>query len=437
MAKELLEEREALFQMICSLRSEDIQKVVSYVSFLRFVDVYKDKAMADLLKIELAKDDSPKIALNDSPQDTVDEFLPPSLPVEDVSVFDDMKAEPMEPEAVKPYEPVEPIIEPFIEDVHRYKKLKEELLHKIEVEDESIFQKNEDSTAQQTHKEEPPRYEFMSDPMHLEPEEDTSNKELDKDSMSGKFYGPMGSEIKAKPDVPIFAPYSSGFNRDDEHFYTPVRSDYFDSGERPTPNKKPEPKMEPQTVEALSLETSPKEIFIQDEPMLEPAQPENIQSDLTEENSSVDEEPFLQETTSVQDSHGQKLRQVVKSLRLGFADVAYLFQISLPMARTLFTGVTMGPEEEMQLQYLLEVAERVEEIGISRFDQESRRPMPNGEFFMEKLKNREISEENLKSIQKAAERTEELRRKFKGATKPFHDMQNAIGLYATPLHCEG
>ena len=53
------------------------------------------------------------------------------------------------------------------------------------------------------------------------------------------------------------------------------------------------------------------------------------------------------------------------------------------------------------------------------------------------MKDRGVTDESLKILKETAERSEELRRKFKGATKPFHAMQNAIGLYATPLHCEG
>ena len=129
--------------------------------------------------------------------------------------------------------------------------------------------------------------------------------------------------------------------------------------------------------------------------------------------------------------------RIVKSLHLSFADMAFLFHVSSSMVQTWFAGDALHAGEEMQLQYMAEVAERVEGMDIPRLDQAIRHPMPDGEFFLEKLKDRKVTDEDLKTLRETAERYEELRRKFKGATKPFHDMQNAIGLYATPLHCEG
>ena len=104
MTKDLSEDREALYQMICSLKGEDVQKVVSYVSFLRFVDVYRDKAMADLLKIELAKNDYPKAALDDSHNDADGTYLSPRLQFprhEDESAEEDA-SDAAKPEAGKP-----------------------------------------------------------------------------------------------------------------------------------------------------------------------------------------------------------------------------------------------------------------------------------------------------------------------------------------------
>ena len=264
MAKVLSEEHEALYQMICSLKSEDIHKVVSYVSFLRFVDVYKDKAMADLLKIEIAKSDQPRDELDASPGSAVDAHI----------------------------------------------------------------------------------------------------------------LSPLGllNEDEVTPDV----------------------------------------------VDSLPLATPQDEFLPIDESVPEPAKPSEEISVAIAQVSSV-----------------QRLRLVVKRLHLNFTDVAFLFQISLPTARMWYSGaMSFGAEEEMQLKYFLEVSERVENMDIPRFDQVMRYPMPDGELFLEKLKDRKITDENFKTLQEAAERTEELRRKFKGATKPFHSMQNAIGLYATPLHCE-
>jgi len=351
MENNLSEEREALHQMICALKSDDIQKVISYVSFLRFVDVCKDKTMTDLLKMELAKGDLPKPAPQDSPHDTVDSYVPPPLEFS----YNTPVPDALTPEAVKPEftEPVlEPVIEQFIEDAPRYKKLDDE------------------------------------------------------------FYESLKYEIAAPPEEPVAADDTPVFFEDSESFYAPVRSDYFNS------NKKP----------------GPSESFFFDESVPEPIQPEPTRSESIFEDSGHGEEPFLQTTPLSQEPSVQKLKRVVKSLRLNFADVAFLFRLSLPMARMWLAGSALGAEEEMQLQYLLEVAERVEEMDIPRLDRAIRRPMADGEFFMEKLKDRKVTDDNLKTLRETAERSEELRRKFKGATKPFYSMQNAIGLYSMPLY---
>jgi len=270
MAKDLSEEREALYQMICSLNSEDIHKVVSYVSFLRFVDVYKDKAMADLLRIEITKGNEPKAELHGSFHDTVDTQTLPTL-------------------------------------------------------------------------------EFSH-------------------------------ENEKAPD---------------------------------------------------------NEIFFTEEPQPEPA-PEPAYDVSVAETSFEAKASFLEEERPARNISAQQLRRIVKNLHLNFTDVAFLFHVSPPVARMRYSGTALfGAEEEMQLQYFLEVAERMEKMSIPRLDQMLKHPMPDGEFFLEKLIDRKITDEDLNTLQKMGEKSEELRRKFKGATKPFHNMQNAIGLYATPLHCEG
>jgi len=310
------------------------------------VDVYKDKAMADLLKIELAKGDPPKPALDDALHDTFDTY-----------------------------------VSPLVEDESRRKNPKDE------------------------------------------------------------FYDPLKYEIAAGPEAeePVAADVSGVepflFENDDS-FYAPARSDYFDT------NKKPESRELPEIGDAVftddpfsepePLDTSPHETISLDESTPESDQPEPVSED-----SDIEEEPSLQTAPFSQESSEQRLKLVVKNFRLNFADVAFLFHISLPRAQMWFAGTAMGGEEEMQLQYLFEMAKRVEEMDSPRLDRIIRYPMSDGEFFMEKLKDRKITDENLKTLQETAERSEELRRKFKGATKPFHGMQNAIGLYATPLHCEG
>ena len=300
MAEDLIEKREVLYQMICSLKGEDIHKVASYVSFLRFVDVYKDKAMADLLRIEIAKSSQPKDELHDSLNDAVDAQALPAL----------------------------------------------ELPHE-----------NEETLDNET---------FVTD--------ESAPESIELES---------AESISAEP--------------------------------------------EPIELESVSVEPEPVALESIELESVEPADETSVA-----ETSLPEEEPPSQ-SVSV-----QKLRQIVKSLHLSFSDVAFLFHASLPRARMKYSGVvSFGAEEEMQLQYLLEVTERVEKMNIPRLNQMLKRPMPDGEFFLEKLKDRKVTDENLSILQETAERSEELRRKPKGATKPFHVVQNAIGLYATILHCEG
>ena len=309
MQKNFSEEREALYQMICSMKDDDIQKVVSYVSFLRFVDVYKDKAMADLLKIELSKNDLPKAALPDSLLDTSGE--------------DDL-----------------------------------------------------------------PSFEF-----------------------------PYGDDPAGAAE--------SDF-KEDEDFYMPARSGRYDPDDEPAASAFTENDdrfqsvLEPQPVDFLSFVTPP---FPDDEP----------DAGLTEREPAY-EDPG---TLSSQVTNRRRMMRAVKSFRLNFADLAFIFQVSPPMVRTWFSGAELGAEEEMQMQYLLDTAECVEIMNIPRMDHVLRQFMPDGEFFLEKLRDRNVTGETLKTLQGMAERAEKLRRKFKGAAKPFYAMQHAIGLYATPLYCEG
>jgi len=444
MAKNLSEEREALYQMICSLKSEDIQKVVSYVSFLRFVDVYKDKAMADLLKIEMAKDDLPKPALQSSPHDTVDTYVSPleEFP-QDIPVSDDTMPEATKPEITEPSEAsaVEPIIEPFIEDVPRYKKLKEELLHKASVEDEPLSEKTDDEQPGQMLEDLPSLQKFADEPLNLKPEEDTPLGESNTNFLSDELYEPLEYEIADELEKPVAANMTPLFSEDDDSFFAPVRSNYFDSKKKPESRVLPEvdeksladsPFSEPESPDTSPFEISPLETVSFDDSAPEPDQLEQVSED-----PDLEEGPLLQPAPLPREPSEQRLKRVVKSLHLNFADVVFLFNISFPMAQIWFAGFALNAEEEMQLQYLLEIAIRVEKMNIPRFDRIIRHPMPDGDSFLKKLRDREITDESWSTLLETAERAEELRRKFKGATKPFHSMQNAINLYAKPLHCEG
>ena len=318
MARNLSEEHEALYQLICSLKSEDIHKVISYVSFLRFVDVYKDKAMADLLRIEITKGHQPEDDMYESFQETAYEHEPQAEAIS----HEDEKIQGSVPE----YVPA------------------------------SSEPESEHGSAYKVEPEYKPEPEYNYEPRY-EPEAETR------------------AEVKAEYEA---------------------------------------------TVQAEA------EITAESEPFSEP---------FAEKSAYSAELLLLQEK---QEATLQSLRKVVKVLRLNNADVAFLFSTTLPMARMKYLGnESFSSEEELQLKYFLDVTERLEVLKVLRLSQAIRHPMPDGEFFLEKLKDINITDENLVILQKTAENLEELRRKFKGATKPFHDMQDAIGLYATPLHSEG
>jgi hypothetical protein len=375
---------------------------------------------------------------------------------------EERRAEPIYEEPV--VSDVEPVIEPFIEDVPRYKKLKEELLHKID--DAPMYHKYEEKEEKleelpfKKANAAPPYDEFADEPLHLEPEKDEHEYERRfRDEKREDFYEPADDMILAEPEPETSEPAGAvpDYSIEEDVFYGPVRSNYFDGDNAGKLDKPDKLNKKPASGVFVDVEDYAKPFF--DDPMAEPS-PDEAAADTkstdtpwydspedgfffsgeaaseTEDREENEKESYY-EPPPPQDPPSYKLKRLMKSLRLDFADLAFLFQVSLPMVRTWFSGVMFGAEEEMQLQYFLEVADMVDELDVPRFDLAVRHPMPDGGFFLEKVKDREICEEKLKMLMETAERADELRRKFKGAAKPFHDMQHAIGLYATPLHCEG
>jgi len=369
-SKNLSEGREALYQMICSLKSEDIHKVVSYVSFLRFVDVYKDKAMADLLRIEIAKGNQPD-ELQDSYQ-VQDSFH---------SVDDDSF------QTQDSYHPVS-------DDSYQI---------------QDPFHSAADDSVQTQES-----FHSVDDDLQELPAQEESPVEIvqEKKRVSGRvIFFEEEPELKPEPT-----------------YYVPLTEVSHNLTDTVTPSE------EPSQEEFHQTELPQAELPQVELPGAELPQAELLHAELPQAELPPQEAPIYVEP----DVSVQKLQRVVKKLRLKFTDVAFLFNISPTMARMRYLGADFfSAEEEMQLQFFLEVTDHVEKMGIPRFDQMLRYPLPDGEFFLEKLKDRKITNESLIILQKTAENFEELRRKFKGAAKPFHAMQDAIGMYATPLHCEG
>jgi transcriptional regulator with XRE-family HTH domain len=135
----------------------------------------------------------------------------------------------------------------------------------------------------------------------------------------------------------------------------------------------------------------------------------------------------------VPEQWGVKLKRIVKILHLTFADLAFLFRVSASRVSQWFANALLEGEQEKQLRYCLEIAERVEKLGAPRFDLAVRHPLPDGEFFLEKLKGRRVTEDNLRTLYEIANEAEKSRRRAKGAKEPFYTAKDAAELYSTPL----
>ena len=128
----------------------------------------------------------------------------------------------------------------------------------------------------------------------------------------------------------------------------------------------------------------------------------------------------------------EALTRVIKVLRLNFDDMAFVFHVSPLRVLQWFEESPLEGEEEIQLRHCLETADRVEKMALPRFDQAIRYPLPDGEFFLEKLKNRRITDKTLHTLLEIKEKTEETKLRPKGV-KRFHTIGEAIELYSTPL----
>ena len=132
----------------------------------------------------------------------------------------------------------------------------------------------------------------------------------------------------------------------------------------------------------------------------------------------------------------ERLRRLLTSFRLSYAEVANLFDAPVSVVYSWFEGVLWDAGQEAKLEYFLEVADRVSQTEIPRPDLVVHRPFASGETFLDKLKRQKVTGQDLKTLKDVATRAEELRHKPKGASRPFYPFEEAINLYSTPLYGE-
>ena len=352
-----------LYQMLCSLSDESRQKAVSYLSFLRFVDVYKDKDMGKLLKAELTK--MQELAAPD--------VVDPEVPSVESAYW----------ESVPHYEP--------------------------EVRATDVASEREPFEAGSSFAE-----PFFTEPPFAEPSFADSS-----------LATPPLAESAA--DAPT--PGGSAYLDDPDQFFMPVRSERFELLEKTVAEKPvfsyrdapPEPLPEPEREEPVRSE------------WIEWAEP--FEEPLVAAKTEAREQP-IEIVQTLPKPPGPRLKRAMKILRLDLAAAAFVFDISLSTLYDWFGDIPLEGEQEEQLQYLAEVADRVEALDIPRLDLLVRAPFADGEIFAQKLKARTVRDEDLNFLRDAAERSAELRRKFKGAAKPFFAFQETVALYATPLYSE-
>lgn len=149
-------------------------------------------------------------------------------------------------------------------------------------------------------------------------------------------------------------------------------------------------------------------------------------------HESAYEEGLSSIARSPSDTSEHRLKSLRFFLHLNLSELNSLFSTGLPVP-----GETeQGKEERVQLQYCLEIMERLKTCGIPRWDLAIRCALPDGASFLEKMAKRDVTDETWEELRKNAEQRKDLRRQGKGASEPFHSPQTAIDLYATPLYCE-
>jgi hypothetical protein len=374
--------------MICALSESDFEKAVSYVSFLRFANVSQGKALADLLD-EVARPEGTKV-----------EVLDP-IAWEDREVV---------PFVEKPRE------DPYTELDPPY----------VEVMDEFFT---------------PVRSPRLEDAREKSPGTKGGGRSDERVFPDFKLEPETSSKFPLRPGPDGKGVSQPSFQMDD--FFMPVRSERFEAlrknvesestrSVKPTreflfrlPEKARKP--EPETVNEPDVPIS-----------VEPV-PVSVAAEKTEKTEKMEKPGDAAETTDARDaelSRESDLMPLRRILHLSCADLAFLFDASAAQVYSWFGKAAPNADQDDLLQYCLDVTARVEKAGVNRLDLAVRHPFPDGETFVQKLKRQKITGQDLKTLKDLAQKSEDLRRRPKGATKPFYPFPDAITLYSTPLYCE-
>ncbi len=487
MAKGQIVDRKELYRMICALSDADVQKAVSYVSFLRFVDVSEGKDMMELLRAEPSagggKTESPAPHFADAPVIGKSATIPSTESVADVSI---PKAEKPKIEEPKPSEPeaeastskdgaseseelfdvgdfYTPVRSPRFDQVPEESEPKKpeepkpaasasagepiipRLMRELEQTVHSIFEPNRESKPSRSAREREEPLPSLFEPLtydHHEPAPVVASEPAPA--------APAPSEPASAKAA--FAPRDPA-----ENFFMPVRSQRFDQLRRPpepapasTPGpearleSEPEPELSKNSghrpygeAQELSMfVATPEPMHVSPEANEKPKMSSNADAASDSPPAPKPEPAVPAEEERKAASMHQRLRRLLTSFRLTYAEVSNLFDAPTSVVYSWFEGGSWDAGQEAKLEYFLEVADRVGQIGISRADLVVRRPFAGGETFLEKLKRQKVTGQDLKTLKDVAARSEELRHKPKGATRPFYPFEEAISLYSTPLYGE-
>jgi hypothetical protein len=211
----------------------------------------------------------------------------------------------------------------------------------------------------------------------------------------------------------------SKFTKSDKNLKNAEKAEELPKIEKPEPSEKIEEPMVSTDFEKFT-------------PPQEPKKAPFFPTGSTEQKSGPEGGKKVSEPTAT----GKQLVRLRKILGLSCEDLAFLFEVSPGVLYSWFSDRAPNAAQQELLLYCLEVADRVEQVAVPRIGATARRPFPDGELFLHKLKRQKITGQDLKILKEMAQRVEELRRKPKGATKPFHPFQHTVTLYSTPLYCE-
>lgn len=441
-------DREKLYRMICALSEPDFQKAVSYVSFLRLANVSQGKVLADLLK-EVSKPEvsdiepwgeggsdvfaekakkEPYIASDPEPYagDTDEFFAPVRSPRlgETPDRPDSEEKPPMSFVDSKPFlEPDEPVFDSVPPD---------EDMYFADPRDDRQPENPPPAEIGAAKEKKLPSSSFQPDDFFMpvrserfdqlrrtsEPEGEETPK-----TRTPAFVRPPDLPSGHSVDLPFDESPAAADEKIDE---TPIKRE-------PEPVQEPEPVREPEFAQDSEFIQEPEPKRDEDQRPLwdQEPEPEPEREKPAEAPESAPENPNPSE-----DAWRESLMQCRKVLHLSCVSLAFLFDVSPETLYSLAEGDGPNAEQEALLQYCLEVAKRVVTAEIPRFDLAARRSFPGGDFFAQKLKRQKITGQDLKVLKDAALMGEELRRRPKGATKPFHSFQDTVVLYSTPLYCE-